>query len=85
MSVLDWIFELLYVIATLGFLLAVLAVIGVFGLSAALAVILVLYALRKEKREWYKKALKVLLTIMGAFLAAGFLCTVIYTIAYLLD
>ncbi len=78
MSVFGWILDILFLLTALCILVAVM---GVFGLSAAIAVILVLYALRKEKRERYKGALKVLLKILGAFLAAGLLFVVIYSIS----
>jgi len=80
MSVFDQITTLLAVLSTLGLLLAV---IGVFGLTIALAVAAVLYAVKKS--DGCKKALIIILKVMGAFLAAGFLCTLIYTIVYLLD
>ncbi len=80
MSVFDQIVVMLSVLAVLGLLLAI---IGVFGLTIALAVAAVLYAVKKS--DGCKKALIVILKIMGAFLAAGFLCTVIYLIIYLLN
>ncbi len=76
LGVFNWILDVLLLLAALGLLLAV---IGVFGLTIALAVAAVLYAVKKS--DGCKKALIVILKVMGIFLAAGFLCT-IYTIAY---